>query len=525
MLPDSDDRPAVRNEVSRVAGVPLPVLLDLRTPVRLIGCGEGSMHGTSMPEASVDENRNLLLRKDDVWPDDPRPGNPDRKVNTESKTGAVQRRSHHQLKRSIASLVGTHDAPTRLRNALPAIGGFPSAVAAGTLGIGMAPRVDEQQVTAMIVPSAETARSGSDPDREFLRRRERPIEQADGTQIVDLFSSLGGLTYGALEGLRRAGRTGRLQMAVDNDPAALHVLQETLQGADRRYACADLSRLLAPIASRVRPDERELLRVAKPGALLLAGPPCQGHSTLNNHTRHDDDRNDLYLSVARAARLIEPKAIVIENVRSVGSDRRRTVERCTAALEELGYEVASKRLNLNRIGVPQTRVRHLLVATQDAEFDWDLPETHGRDVRWAIEDLLDLEGTSYIDSPSRPTRANQQRIDWLFDNHAFDLPNPQRPVCHQSQHSYVSMYGRLRWDAPAQTVTGGFGSMGQGRYVHPLRKRTLTPHEAARLQCLPDYVQLACETRRGALAKMIGNAAPPLIAIRLVEALCEQALV
>lgn len=524
MLPDSDDGPAVRNEVSGVADVPMPVLLDLRTPVRLVGCRDGPVHGASMPEAAVDENRNSLLREDDVWSDSPRAGDPDRQVNTESKTGPVQRRSHRELKLGIASLVRAHDAPTRLRNALPSIG-TPSAVAHGTLEIGMAPLVDEPQLTAAIVPTVETARLGSDPDWEFLRSRERPIEHADGTKIVDLFSSLGGLTYGALEGLRRKGRTGRLQLAVDNDPAALHVLRETLRGADRRYACADLSRLLAPIANRIRPDERELLGGVKPGSLLLAGPPCQGHSALNNHTRHDDDRNDLYLSVARAARLIEPKAIVIENVRSVGSDRRRTVERCTAALEELGYEVTSKRLNLNRIGVPQTRVRHLLVATQDAEFDWDLPEIHGRDVRWAIEDLLDLEGTSYIDSPSRPSCANQQRIDWLFDNDALDLPNARRPVCHQSKHSYVSMYGRLCWDAPAQTVTSGFGSMGQGRYVHPLRRRTLTPHEAARLQCLPDYIHLACETRRGALATMIGNAAPPVVAVRLVEALCEQSLV
>ncbi|MGH3053264.1 MAG: DNA cytosine methyltransferase, partial [Gaiellaceae bacterium] len=99
-----------------------------------------------------------------------------------------------------------------------------------------------------------------------------------------------------------------------------------------------------------------------------------------------------------------------------------------------------------------------------------------------------------------------------------------RPVCHQSEHSYVSMYGRLRWDAPAQTVTTGFGSMGQGRYVHPLRPRTLTPHEAARLQFLPDFMRFEEIRTRAALAQAIGNAAPPLLTIVLVEALIGQEL-
>ena len=423
----------------------------------------------------------------------------------------------------VPASVRLHDSPASLWHAIPAGPAvLLSAAAAANLRAGMITLFDEPQHTERSPAAADRDR---DVDQDFLRSRERPVEAAQGAPLVDLFSSFGGLTFGALEGLRRCGTPGHLCLAVDHEPAALRVLRDTLGGKDQRYACADLSALLAPLAGKARRDERELFGRVKAGdALLFAGPPCQGHSALNNHTRHDDPRNDLYLSVARVARLIEPKAIVIENVQSVGSDRRGVVARCAAALEELGYEVSPKRLDLNRIGVPQTRIRHLLVATQDVAFQWKLAELPGRDVRWAIEDLLELEGATYIDSPSRPTRENQGRIDWLFENGASDLPNELRPRCHQSNHSYRSMYGRLRWDAPAQTVTSGFGSMGQGRYVHPRRRRTLTPHEAARLQCLPDYVRLATETRRSILATMIGNAAPPLLAARIVEALHEQQL-
>jgi DNA (cytosine-5)-methyltransferase 1 len=50
--------------------------------------------------------------------------------------------------------------------------------------------------------------------------------------------------------------------------------------------------------------------------------------------------------------------------------------------------------------------------------------------------------------------------------------------------------------------------MGQGRYVHPRECRTLTPHEAARLQLIPDFFDFSPVASRGAWAQMIGNAAP-----------------
>jgi DNA (cytosine-5)-methyltransferase 1 len=67
--------------------------------------------------------------------------------------------------------------------------------------------------------------------------------------------------------------------------------------------------------------------------------------------------------------------------------------------------------------------------------------------------------------------------------------------------------------------------MGQGRFVHPLERRMLTPHEAARLQCLPDFMDFSVVARRTALAEMIGNVAPPLLAAALIEALVEQEII
>src|SRR5713226_230360 len=82
-----------------------------------------------------------------------------------------------------------------------------------------------------------------------------------------------------------------------------------------------------------------------------------------------------------------------------------------------------------------------------------------------------------------------------------------------------SMYGRLNYDEAAQTITSGFGSPGQGRYIHPTRRRTLTAHEAARLQFFPDSFDFSSVKLRTALANMLGNAVPMLLSFVLVLAI------
>jgi DNA (cytosine-5)-methyltransferase 1 len=81
------------------------------------------------------------------------------------------------------------------------------------------------------------------------------------------------------------------------------------------------------------------------------------------------------------------------------------------------------------------------------------------------------------------------------------------------------MYGRIYWEKPAQTLTSGFGSMGQGRYIHPTRRRLLTPHEAARIQGFPDFFNFSAAATITSLREMIANAVPPQFTAVVVNAL------
>jgi DNA (cytosine-5)-methyltransferase 1 len=361
-------------------------------------------------------------------------------------------------------------------------------------------------------------------DAEFIRTTRRPSYEAPTSKVrvVDLFSGGGGLTLGFAEAAKRIGRGIKIVLAVELDLDAADVFELNFPRVKvtRRRVEA-----LFPGAPGTRATRAESTLASEIGKVdvLLAGPPCQGHSDLNNHTRRDDVRNELYVRVARAAEILHPRAVIIENVPAVQHDARGAVPAARRVLEKADYRVKTAVLDLTELGVPQRRRRHVLLALRDGSVDpaailgtaiacCDHTE---RSVEWAIGDLTGLTAPGGPDTPSAASAENLERMQWLVDNDEYDLPNERRPVCHRGDHSYVSMYGRLSWNKPAQTITTGYGSTGQGRYVHPAEPRTITPHEAARLQTLPDFFDLGSDKKRGTWAHVIGNAVPPLLGVHV----------
>jgi DNA (cytosine-5)-methyltransferase 1 len=261
-------------------------------------------------------------------------------------------------------------------------------------------------------------------------------------------------------------------------------------------------------------SERRLRRELDGLTLAVGGPPCQGHSDLNNHTRRRDPKNRLYMVMARFIEVVRPRCFVIENVPGVLHDRGGAVLASIAALRAIGYSVDSGVVRADELGVPQSRRRHLLLGSRDgyapsvADMSTDFAAPR-RAVVWAIGDLDVEPDRAPFGTPASHAPVNRNRIDYLFDHSLYELPDAQRPDCHRLKpHSYNAVYGRMYPDRPAPTITSGFGSTGQGRFVHPHRRRTLTPHEAARVQGFPDFFSFSATSGRRALQEMIGNAVP-----------------
>jgi DNA (cytosine-5)-methyltransferase 1 len=84
----------------------------------------------------------------------------------------------------------------------------------------------------------------------------------------------------------------------------------------------------------------------------------------------------------------------------------------------------------------------------------------------------------------------------------------------RSGRSYmVSVYGRMRWNDPAPTMTTQFMTLGTGRFGHPTQNRAISLREAAIFQSFPSYYEFAPgnDVTAKHAAKHIGNAVPVLL--------------
>ena len=338
-------------------------------------------------------------------------------------------------------------------------------------------------------------------------RIKSPVEKLT---VVDLFSGCGGLSLGAFLAANAMRRQFSVEMAIDNWSESMEVYSANFGHFSKRLILGD-----AIEAFEVRLD---------PVDVVVAGPPCQGHSDLNNRTRRTDPRNELYRIPAEFTIRNRAKTLVIENVPSVIHAAEGVVHDSFARLLDAGYAAAQLVVDVSNFGIPQKRKRHVLVASLMHSQD----ELDGLAHKWlstrahpAVMDFISdvdakLEGDLMLRSTKIST-ANSQRIDYLFRNRLYDLPDSMRPACHRDKaHSYRSMYGRMKPNEPAQTITSGFGSMGQGRFVHPMRRRTITPREAARIQGIPDYFSFASVRTLTGLRDMIANAVPPALGMTLL---------
>ena len=349
-------------------------------------------------------------------------------------------------------------------------------------------------------------------------------------RILDLFSSAGGLSLGFVTAMRLFGLETAEHIGVDQDAAALEVFRRRFcrSGFVMTRSVSEL--VDGPISGRGRdasfnyPPEVLDPRLKELGTVdvVLAGPPCQGHSSLNNHTRGNDEKNRLYLKVPALAIALGARFIVIENVPNVIRDSESVVATTIALLRDAGYRTTQGVLAADRLGWPQTRKRYFVLAVKDVEplsIDGMVKEAWGREssgVGWLLDLAAAHDGdpSDLMTLPTAHSEANQRRIDFLFEQGMDGLPNSERPECHQNGTSYSASYGRMSLDKPAPTITTGFTSPGRGRFIHPRERRTVNPREAALIQGFPlDYPFLAGREMpsRTALATWIGNAVPTIL--------------
>jgi DNA (cytosine-5)-methyltransferase 1 len=255
--------------------------------------------------------------------------------------------------------------------------------------------------------------------------------------------------------------------------------------------------------------------------VIVAGPPCQGFSTLGKRDSNDE-RNQLSLSVLKWMDAIHPKVVVIENVpQFIESKYWSTIQ---AHAKQSGYEACHWILNAADFGAPQKRVRVFCVLSRIG-----LPEkpqpTHREEyvtVTHAFTGLPKKPSGKDLHIAPIPSELAMKRIKLIPTNgDKRDVIRTAPSLCPPSWikmgNQAIDVWGRMNAKTPSNTIRCSFQNASKGRYLHPTENRVITLREGARLQGVPDA--WIFEGDRTSIARQIGNGVPIPLAKAVAESI------
>lgn len=119
--------------------------------------------------------------------------------------------------------------------------------------------------------------------------------------------------------------------------------------------------------------------------VIIAGPPCQGFSTVGKRD-FNDPRNHLLVAAGIRAIKLKPKVFIAENVRGVVSgDHKKYWTSLEKILRDAGYKTVECLIDVSKLGLPQSRKRMVMVAW-NTESDFTMPICN--ETSKSLEDVL-----------------------------------------------------------------------------------------------------------------------------------------
>lgn len=232
--------------------------------------------------------------------------------------------------------------------------------------------------------------------------------------------------------------------------------------------------------------------------LLAGGVPCPPFSVAGKQLGKNDER-DLFPEALRLIREINPKAVMLENVRGFldpkFDDYRKTILR---KIRALGYDVQIKLLNASDYGVPQLRPRIIIVGIRndiEAEFHYPTPcPNKTSSVGQTLADLMKANGWKYADKWISHANTIAPTIVGGSKKHGGPDLGPAR--------------ARRAW---AELGVDGISVANEAPLPDFKGMPRLTPRMIARIQGFPDNWDFG--PRKTAACRMIGNAFPPPVAM------------
>ncbi len=254
--------------------------------------------------------------------------------------------------------------------------------------------------------------------------------------------------------------------------------------------------------------------------VLDGSPPCQGFS-LAGKRQVNDDRNLLFLEYVRLIKELRPKAFVMEIVPGMikGVMKGLFIE-IFKVLKSLEYNVKCKLMNACFYEVPQMRERLIFVGIRnDLQLQPSYPLPYN-DKAMTIKDAIGNLLNASQDDTFNHVWFNDKDKKTLTYFRARNVKQGCKYAGRQKRYFWNKPVGTLQTPGGCITIPGTVRNIG----CHPLKTRTFSIREYARLQSFPDdfiFSNHLCHAY-----KQIGNSVPPKmmyhIAKHLKEVMFEQ---
>lgn len=329
--------------------------------------------------------------------------------------------------------------------------------------------------------------------------------------FISMFSGAGGLDLG----FERAGWTRCFASDLDIDAVA--TLRANTRPEDRDHVGHDDLRELtaADVAARAGLGRGTL-------DAIVGGPPCQSWSSAGHQMGFADERGQLFRHFIKLANALDPRFIIMENVRGLLTARGLDGEPGSALallredLRQEGWQTTVSLLNAADYGVAQRRVRLFIIAHRTGDKpDFPAP-THGKLPEGGLKKWATLReclaGVEITDQDIiRPTPKLGAQLALIEPGSGVKSPGKAEATRPGGHWGYKQGAFIADLALPARTVTA---STAQDWIIDPNHGlRRLCPRECAAIQSFPK--EWKWEGKRASVYRQIGNAVPP----RLAEAI------
>lgn len=350
---------------------------------------------------------------------------------------------------------------------------------------------------------------------------------------MSLFSGAGGLDIGVLQ----AGFD--VLSCVELDPNACETLRHAVA------ARHDATMVFEGDIKAFTPEQMLQATGKKPGEvdLLFGGPPCQAFSLIGKQRALDDERGMLLFQMIRYTKVIQPRVVMMEQVKGLLSARDAdglrggVFQKLLKDFSDLGYVAKYKVCLAADYGAAQLRERVILVATKDRN-GFEFPPPLYQDPLAAnlfsnlpswrtVGDVLGGLGQpvpkqmgvtfyppecrNHVDvTPERDRTRIHYVPEGLYLASQTQLP---KDILGNLQARDTTKYLRLSRGRPSNTLRCG------EIFFHPTEDRYLTPREYMRIHGYPDdYLLMGpIRSRTGKVRNLdqhrqVANSVPPPLA-------------